>query len=583
MTKARVSTARARARPLDARYIDRVIRANLDRLRKPGVLSVRPGFEIRRHRLTGRPAIVATVHTKRSPAPAGTALPDSIAGIAVDVREATAYQRLRARDPDAASVAQAYGPPQLAQPDWPFERLMPGGKLLAPRPGAARAPASAGALAQATLDARATKPQLPYTPPAGFPLQPVTVTTTLVASVSPDAGLATLTGFLQGTMASLVVGMYDFTSARILASFQQTLAPPARRLDLVLDNPAPNPTRDQTDTQTAAALGAALGARARIARALSRTDALASAWIFPSAYHIKVIVRDGSALWLSSGNLNNSNLPDPAQPPATQDRDWHVIVQDPALAGLFAAYLENDLAVASAHQAAAPAELQRTVDDARLKLAEDTRPAPPVPARPRVASRAAVAAKTFSAVTATITPLLTPDTVPGQPGTGAYQSRILALIASARTSLYLQMQYVETPAGDAAGGFKALLAAVLDRLRAGVDVRIIESLEYGEVWAEKMRSLPDVDLTPAIRLQADVHNKGIVVDSRIVVVSSQNWSAAGVLQNRDAGLIIDSAPVAQYYESVFLDDWQNRAKPFAPPATARAPAGRRRSPVPARR
>jgi len=565
------------SRGLDARQIDRVIRANLERLGKPGVLSVRPGYEITGHRLTGRPAIVVTVHTKRAPAPSGAALPAAIEGIPVDVREATPHQRLRARDPAAAAIALAYGPPELAQPSWPYERLMPGGKLLR-RPGAA---AAASRVAEPpALAARASKPQLPYVPPPGFPLQPVTVTTTLTASVSPDAGLATLTAFLQGATTSLVVGMYDFTSARILALFEQTLAPSARRLDLVLDNPPPNPTRDQTDTQTAAALAAALGTRARIARALSRTDTLANAWIFPSAYHIKVIVRDGSAVWLSSGNLDNSNLPDPAQPPATQDRDWHVIAQDPALAALFTAYLENDLQVASAHQAAVPAEIQRAVDDARLKLVEDTRPLAPAPPplRPRAAAAAApVAAQTFSAISAVITPLLTPDTLPGQPGTGAYQSRILALIASARTSLYLQMQYVETPADDAAGGFKQLLAAVLERLQQGIDVRIIESLEYGEVWAEKMKTLPDVDLTPAIRLQANVHNKGIVVDSHIVVVSSQNWSAAGVLQNRDAGLIIDNAPVAQYFQNVFLDDWKNRSQPFAPATPTRPTARRRRT------
>ena len=41
--------------------IDRTIRQNLAKLRKPGVLTVRPGFEIANHQLTGRRAIVATV------------------------------------------------------------------------------------------------------------------------------------------------------------------------------------------------------------------------------------------------------------------------------------------------------------------------------------------------------------------------------------------------------------------------------------------------------------------------------------------------------------------------------------------
>lgn len=45
-----------------------------------------------------------------------------------------------------------------------------------------------------------------------------------------------------------------------------------------------------------------------------------------------------------------------------------------------------------------------------------------------------------------------------------------------------------------------------------------------------------------------------------VLVSSANWSGDGVLGNRDAGLIISDPEVAGYYQSVFLDDWDNRAR-----------------------
>ena len=81
--------------------IDRTITSNLLRLSKYGVLTARPGYEIKGHRLTGRRAVVATVHTKKPTAdlPLGEALPDSIGGVPVDVREANSYQRLRAIDP----------------------------------------------------------------------------------------------------------------------------------------------------------------------------------------------------------------------------------------------------------------------------------------------------------------------------------------------------------------------------------------------------------------------------------------------------------------------------------------------------
>ena len=47
--------------------IDQTITKNLSRLSKYGVLTVRPGYEIAGHQLTGRRAIVATVQTKRAP------------------------------------------------------------------------------------------------------------------------------------------------------------------------------------------------------------------------------------------------------------------------------------------------------------------------------------------------------------------------------------------------------------------------------------------------------------------------------------------------------------------------------------
>jgi len=147
-----------------------------------------------------------------------------------------------------------------------------------------------------------------------------------------------------------------------------------------------------------------------------------------------------------------------------------------------------------------------------------------------------------------------------------------ALIQSAKKSLYVQLQYIEA---SAAADYESLLQTIADRVAAGVDVRLIESSEYGEKWAEKMKQV-GVDLTANIALQGSVHNKGFVIDSSTVVVSSQNFSPEGVRQNRDAGVIIESPAVARYFEQVFRADWNTRAKPFAPRAAKRKAARRHR-------
>jgi len=547
--------------------IDQTIRRNLQRLRKPGVLTVRPGFEIAKHQLTGKPAIVVTVHTKKTGLSKNELLPNVIGKIPVDVREATGYQRLCAHDPAAAELAQTYGRPEDKQPVWPLEREMPSGKLLEdPRSSIQRALARTKAVQPATeraLAAHLKKLALNYVPAANASLDPISMTTTITAHVSPDAGLVTLQDFLGRTQRSLVIGMYDFTSGRILNTFEKVVSG-TKTLQMVLDNPAPNPTRDQTDTQTVEELDKTIGNRAKIVRALVRSDALVSAWMFPFAYHIKVIVRDNGAIWLSSGNLNNSNQPDLAAPPHTEDRDWHVIIENNQLAELFAAFLNQDFASAAEHQLAQPAEIAATVSDARAKLAAETNPPSPPPVKATTASL--VAAKVFSNIGVKITPLLTPDKLQSDPTKGQYLNNMLALITSAQHTLYVQLQYIESSNGTG-DDYDTLLKAIAARIAAGVDVRLIESLEYGEKWAEKMKA-SGVDLTANISLQPNVHNKGFVVDSRTVVVSSQNFSPAGIRENRDAGVTIESTEIVNYFTPIFLSDWNQRAKPFAPKATA---------------
>jgi subtilisin family serine protease len=157
----------------------------------------------------------------------------------------------------------------------------------------------------------------------------------------------------------------------------------------------------------------------------------------------------------------------------------------------------------------------------------------------------------------TIQPLLTPD--PGPDGeTGIYVQKMLELISSARETLYIQLQYIHPSDKPEDAGFASLIKAVADQMSAGVvDVRIILSQYQSTQWMELLRSV-GID-TDRVHIQNGVHNKGFVVDHHTVVVSSQNWSGDGVLRNRDAGLIIQNAQVAQYFEQVFEQDWDHVA------------------------
>jgi phosphatidylserine/phosphatidylglycerophosphate/cardiolipin synthase-like enzyme len=569
--------------------IDQTITRNLRPLSKYGVLTARPGYEIAGGQLTGRRAIVATVHTKKPSAalPSGQALPDSIGGVPIDVREADPYQRLRATDPLAAEISQAYRRPEDAEPEWPLERELPSGELLKSARSETRKkltaqikaqPASARALA-----AHQQKPQLAYDPVGCPPLDPLEVTARVTTAVSPDAGLTTLSKYLGGASSSLIIGMYDFTSAEILGLFKSDLAAP-KTLQIVLDDPAPNPTRDQTDWETVQDLKQALGSRARTAWALARSDHFAAQWSFPYAYHIKVIVRDNGAVWLSSGNLNNSNEPDLSQPPTTEDRDWHVIIEDANLARVFVAYLDFDYRTAAANQLADQPAVQKAIEDARAKRAKETNPTPPRQPNNAAHGRGSagavsVSAKVFNNLTFRATPLLTPDKLPNSEN-GQYVTNIINMIKGAQNSIYIELQYMEASKGDDSP-YNELLQTIADQVAAKKDVRLIVSANYAEKWGEKMKD-EGVDLTANIRTLPNVHNKGFVIDGKTVVVSSQNFSPAGVYENRDAGLILESKELAQYFEPVFDADW-NASLPFVAAGQAGHRGAKKRGKRPARK
>jgi hypothetical protein len=507
--------------------IHSAIARSLDELQLPGVLSVRPGYEIARGWLTGRRAIVVTVQRKTSDPP--IALPDEIEGIPVDVRQASTAKLASLADPAGYSASHGPYPDLGAIPEFADERDLT-------TPGAPRIAFAAAR--------KPPKPNIQYAPPTGVELKPVTAHATIHLSASPDSGWTTLSPFLAATETSLTVGLYDFTSAHVLQTVETSLA--GKTFHLVLDHPARNPTADQTDEQTVAGLKSSIAENLTQAWALERMDPLATAWIFPTAYHIKVAVRDSSAFWLSSGNWNNSNQPDidPVATPGdavaarSADRDWHVIVEQPQLAKTFEAFILNDLAMASEHNAAPEASLAPSLVSANVQTPpfDEFFPSATISGEMR------------------ITPLLTPDP-------GVYVGAVKAAIASAKKTLYLQFQYIELPKTTDATSqeFVDLVQSVIDRQKAGVEVKIIMSEYETAGYLEQLQAV-GLDVVNSVRIQNNVHNKGIVVDAEFVLVSSQNWSTDGTLYNRDAGVIIYQPDAAKYFQQIFLHDWNHLAR-----------------------
>ena len=510
-----------------------LIRAHRAELIRPGVISIRPGYKIEAGWPTQTPAIVVTISQA-----AQVALPQMIEGVAVDARRATDVEELRFRQPQTFARLAAHG---CEFRDGAFEEIgvNTAGAEVTPDDG------------RPMVDLFAAKPQIPYTAPTGVSLSPVSGRFPITCHASPDAGFPTLRSFLKKTSKTLTVGIYDFTSKHILDAVTNDLLG-KQQLEITLDNPAKNPTADQTDPETRQALSASLGTEFKFAWALVRSNSAVSKWIYPTAYHIKVAVRDSEAMWLSSGNWNNSNQPDmdPINSPMASDqatarksdRDWHVIVEHPGLAKTYEAFLKHDFDVATSQVGGGPVlqAIEPEVDVPAMFLATATASFvfhPPL----RIVDELI-----------TITPLLTPDV-------GVYQNAMLKLIRSAATSLYIQLQYIHPSNVGADADFTALIDAVVERIHVGKDVRIIVSQwQLSNGWLDRLQAA-GIDLR-VVKIQNGVHNKGFVVDSAIVALGSQNWSSEGVLRNRDASLIIENPTAASYFQKIFLHDWDRIAK-----------------------
>lgn len=500
------------------------IKRNIKKFKRPGVLIVRPGYCATK---TGWPskkeAIVAVTAPGKKPQ-----LPSKIEGTPVDIRPATTLEQFSHKNPKQFS--------QLAD----HRAELRGTSLLPefdPSVASVKAP-----IAPAVAAAHQTKIPLQYTAP-DVPLNAVTGNIPMTCHVSPDAGWPTLVDFISGTRNRLKVSMYDFTSAHILNLFDTALS--GKSVQMTLDDPPLNRTADQADPETVQDLGTNLGSKFASAWALVRSSPEADSWIFPTAYHIKMMVRDSDTVWLSSGNLNNSNQPqiDPFGNPqpndqavgGQSDRDWHVVIQSGELAATLEAYLDNDFQVATLHAANLSPKSQQ--------------PSP-------LARRATAGAFTFAKPqlineAVTITPLLTPDP-------GVYQGAMVDLINSVTQSLYIQLQYIHPSSDPANARFTDLIDAVAAKINEGLDVRII--LSEFQTMKGGLDALQAAGINlDNVRIQNNVHNKGFVFDHKVVVVSSMNWSGEGVLSNRDAGVIIENATAAQYYEKVFLDDWANHS------------------------
>jgi hypothetical protein len=495
---------------------------------KPNVIDVRAGYKFVGGRITDTPAVVVVVTRKVKGLPSANRIDPSVDGIATDVAPADPIERLRASSGREAAIL-ANVPPLL------IDQIQ-------------------SAEAESALEA---VPQITYEPPVNGDLSPVTEAMSITCHVSPDAGWRVLKPFLDATERQLVLGMYDFTAPHIYqtargvlknedVTWTQTLGP---KESLPGENDVDS-TKAEDFTEGKVVRGLKRISTTRFQSAFAHVG---SGQTFASAYHIKVAVRDGKAIWLSSGNWQSSNQPDidffADDADRTQlprfNREWHAVVESPALAKRFRVFLEHDFRVANvAAEEVVPMAGPDLLIPVEEFLAEE---------------RAALDLEVFlprtfkftSDAPLTIQPILTPDN---------YVEVVTELLSKRpQHTLYFQNQSLN-PVKAPTPEFEELMQLLIDYSNdEDLDVRLIFR-NIGPV-RKKLESLKAAGFNMSrVRMQAGCHTKGIIIDSRTVLIGSHNFTNQGIQVNRDASLLIRNVDIAKYYERVFLHDWDRLAK-----------------------
>jgi phosphatidylserine/phosphatidylglycerophosphate/cardiolipin synthase-like enzyme len=232
------------------------------------------------------------------------------------------------------------------------------------------------------------------------------------------------------------------------------------------------------------------------------------------------------------------------------NREWHVIVEHEGLAQLFERYIKYDRDGSEAEAAEDRSFVsRRMLPDLLVPIDElvDATLIAEVGIQPVAPKLLPSDGRAFK-----IEPVLTPDN---------YIDKVLLLITSAEQSVHMQFSYIyySDEVGDERFTEVLMKLGELSK-KPGFDMKVILASGTAAAQAQDLVNGADFKDLTMFKSQANVHNKGIIVDGRSVLVSSANWSSDGALRNRDAGLIIHDPEIAAYFESVFDFDWNNRAK-----------------------
>ncbi len=261
--------------------------------------------------------------------------------------------------------------------------------------------------------------------------------------------------------------------------------------------------------------------------------------------HGKYIIIDGNQLLIGSENYSPSGNPSPG---TIGNRGWEVLIHDSGIAQNFAGVFRGDASTSFG-------DVQDMVSGKAITYS------PPSSS----SSFALSGGNIFSA--SAVQRITSPD---------SSLSGILSLINHAKRSIDIELMTFDSTPWSAAGN--PLVSALQSAAHRGVSVHVLLNDESAfahtgpdgqPIAISNPKNQPTVDLLnrtggSLIAKIANIkgmgvdyiHNKGMIVDGSITLISSINWDQNSIQNNREAAVAITSSGLAGFYGNLFERDWQ---------------------------
>ncbi len=361
----------------------------------------------------------------------------------------------------------------------------------------------------------------------------------LVAFVSPDCSLDVVLESIRGAQASLRLCSYELSSASVCTELLRASVNGVSVMVLVDGAPAGGISDEEKVCLSALVDG---GVKVSVING-NLTQKIVQ---HVGPLHCKYAVMDDETSLILSENFVESGLP---LDRVLGNRGWGVRIASEPAARYLSSLFDSD------SRATRP-DVRRWIDDERY------RPSAVIP-EPQQSNHSYGAMPPLRTTAgATIQLLPSPDSSETRP--------FLASLMSNANSLLVEQFQVEldwTTRWEQGAYKSPLVESIEQAMRHGSSVRMIfdSSWYNAEGNGPACRYMSGLCANDSLRgefrmmdprnpIQV-VHNKGVVIDGRDTLVSSNNWGFSSFARNRELAALISSQEVAEYFTKAFDMDW----------------------------